>query len=1627
MPIPLSFLRGFSELPDELSLGEFIAQQLAEARTVNNLLDCLCSNSRPAIFSTDASRPPLHHHELRSFVSSFQLPRSASNDALGPNDRVMLMVPTGPENAVALLALSCYHTCAPVSASCTAAELKDDALRLRVKAVVTTEDAGQRLELNKLQEELGCEIIFIQPRSSGPSGLFDMSLMGGLPAETPHTRSTPHALTDYSLVLHTSGTSGRKKVVPYTLQTLLVGTWSVVDSWTLQPDDVNLNMMPLFHVGGIVRNLMAPVLSGGSAVMCPGFDAAGFWSLAQQFNATWYYAAPTIHHAILSAQPDDLNVSNNLKLRMICNAAGGLLPSLAEELKRTFGAVILPSYGMTECMPIATPPIDYQLDRPGCSGQACGPHLSIRNPNDLELQLPVGTTGAVCVRGLPTFDGYEISPDRNVPLDTSSFSSEGWFDSGDIGYLDVDRYLYITGRSKEIINKGGEVISPFEVEEAITTAAKLYVKNVLAFAVDHVVLQEAIGVVVVPVAGKPRVGLQQLHGLLNNHLHASKWPFVIVYMEDLPKNSAGKPLRIKLSKRLGLGQFAESTSLLDRHFEAVAPDCRTSLSDSIQCSKVSADLHAVESALASVSGVKTVASHSRHGSVEAYISTDGQLKLDVHEMKEHMSRILPGYCIPEPLHIFTQSLPKTDDGEVDFNRMEEEVAQRNSLTMSPRELLLRNIVADLLVIEPASVTLSSDFFLLGGNSLLLGRLSYLIRKQIGVSINVATLFTSSTISGIASLVESEYVRSQPHGFDEKKIQGSAATSVTAFTLPYDDNISIKGSSSKHSRPRGQTHPLCLIIQAFPLILFYPLKTALTWSMLLFSLAYLAQYIDGTFKQRMAALVLAIIIARLCARVICPIAAILFKWIVIGRYKPGTYRMWSVYYLRWWIVNQSLRIAGRGIFSMHPSLEILYYRLLGAKIGKDVHIDKYARLSEHDLLTIRDGCRIDTSLVRGFCVERDGYFRLDNIVIGSDAVLNTYTMISPGANIPGGTVYGPHASSHDSPSPDSYAAYNRTLLLEPHWLLKVFVAWPAIALVSILSYIPWFVAIWLMIDQTIVPRNGLNAVESVIKWFAAPRRVLFHALSRVVRALFTPLLQLILGIIVKRAFGLNTESSTKQMSQLSLLRRYINATLLSQEILQHAFSILGTHYEVVSAAYRAMGAKIGKHVYWPGTGIYCLDPELLEVGDDVVFGSRSELFTTDGLGSGRITIGNGAMIADRVVLLPGTRVGSRAVMGSGTLGKRDTFYPVGSTWLGNENGEALCFNPGSKETNISDTLTPFGRAFYKREVDYFVYPYLLILTINTFIAALSAAYWSISAVSSAQILYYTYTHMQRRLFQPSWYRLGILYGLIALCFVIVLNIQAVLALLWVIFTKWLVIGRRVEGRCDWDKSTYCQRWQLHLVLSRFLSKGYGNGGVLGPLTGSAYIVWYLRALGAKIGNNCSIFAGGRTGLMTEPDLVELGDNVNLDDCSVVAHINTRGNFSLNKLKIGNGCALRSGSRLLSGASMEDNSMLSEHALLTSGEVAEAGKIYIGWPAKRLEGPIHTGSPLRPRNNPSSSSNLICPICHNFPEDSSVTACGHLLCTSYITRTLALRKKCPVCQKSSLPSNVTKVQPELVRHT
>jgi len=242
MAVPLAFLDfDATTMPEVWSLGDLFNERISSS-SFSSLLDFLCSETTPALYSPVRSRPALPHAELRHFIANFVLPHSVGRQPLGPNDRVLLMLPASPENAVAMLAVCCYHSCAPVNATCTTTELKDDARRLGAKAILTTREASKRVDLASLQDELQCEVIYLTERSTGPAGLFDLSTSEETSPPMPLRPSRAHTLDDISLVLHTSGTSGKKKVVRYTLRTILVGTWSVVHSWALTPSDINCRL-----------------------------------------------------------------------------------------------------------------------------------------------------------------------------------------------------------------------------------------------------------------------------------------------------------------------------------------------------------------------------------------------------------------------------------------------------------------------------------------------------------------------------------------------------------------------------------------------------------------------------------------------------------------------------------------------------------------------------------------------------------------------------------------------------------------------------------------------------------------------------------------------------------------------------------------------------------------------------------------------------------------------------------------------------------------------------------------------------------------------------------------------------------------------------------------------------------------------------------------------------------------------------------------------------------------------------------------------------------------------------------------------------------------------------------------
>ena len=1499
-----------NEYSEKQSLGSFIFNEL-QFESILQLLPGKDDENCPAIYSTTLS-VLYTHKDIKHFITN-QFNLGEFN--IQCNDRVGVILPNGKELGLCLVATCSYCTCVPMNSSSTIDEIKHDIEILKVKALIVDTDLVNI-------EQLKSMIMILKINKTADTLKLELVSDAGVAIHSS-SKSVLNGPQDISLLLQTSGTTGQKKTVPYTLKTLMVGALCVAYSWRLTPTDCNLNMMPLFHVGGIVRNLLAPLLTGGSVILCSAFDPNLFWDILQtpKCPVSWYYAVPTMHSAILQIKElrEASGSNTNSHLRMICNAGGGLLPSMAEQLQKAFTTVILPCYGMTECMPISCPSVDYKLNRRGTSGTACGPEIQIFDDNK-QLLTQSNQTGRICVRGPPLFDGYE-----NVP-NSLTFTEDGWFDTGDMGYLDDDQFLYITGRSKEVINRGGEIISPSEIEEAIIQNSR--VRQAMVFSVPHDVLQETIGLVLVPRDPVSRIGLVELQKFLGNLLHPSKWPQLIVYMNDLPKNRMNKPIRIGLAERLQLKELKDSDPIHSRLYEATAPPTTAPNKSLIPCQNVSLDTEQVYTTFNShplIVDFELVAS-------TAYVVTSELLAKEA--IWEYLESHLHDYLRPKDI-IIVEEIPRDNNNNVNLQLL----ASNNPTAVKQQsnnalEVALIKIFCDVLDIDDdmkSSLNSETDFFQVGGNSLKAGLLFNRIRKEMGVSLAIMKIYVHRTIGSLRELIEEQ----DAHIAKKLEVQQQAQNKDRREV--YQLNVDVKSKS--------QTRFSALFVQSLGLLLLKPVCIALHWYLFVFFLILMRRYWTRPDQWlQVVSVIVAIVLARLALNLfILPGTSLMVKWIVIGRYRRGHYPLWGHYYLRWWFVDQTIKIFGFGVFGSNDKLRIFFLRLMGAKIGKNVTIDPNTEIREFDLIKIKSNVKIQRCVLSAFTLST-GYMVLAPIQIGNNCSIGTNARLSPGATVSDGVQVGPLSSSYEMNSTAN--TEQSSTISKPktvNFIFKLLFGWPVILAVSILSYIPWIGAIYLLVDQTDSPIE-LNEFISVIYFFADGKRVGFHLVAAVARDIMHPFIYVAGCIIVKRIFigkfhEQNNKFKTKIAREFHLLKHWLMKELLPGRDLHGITHLIGTHYELVSIIYRLLGARIGKRVYWPGSGLNTYEYDLLTIEDDVVFGSRSYFLCSNGdkTCSKRITIKSGSMIADRCVLLPGVTVERNTVMGSGSLGKEGTTYPANSVWIGSKDGNAILWSQ-DEEQKSTDTITPFGRAFYKREkTGYWVIPLWLHVIYNMTINIFRSIFWSAPIVISIQLMAIVFRRLPESstssTIKSGVYTYFLLVGFLSVFYTSI----ALLALFIDIRVKWLLFGRRQPGQYNWDQSSYCQRWQLHIVIQHF------RQNILDRLCGSAYLCFYYRRLGCHIGRNVCLYPNGGDPMMTESDLVTIGDDSCIDDASVICHLNSKGRFTLNPLVIGKRCVLRSQSRLLSGASMEDDSTLLEHTLIISGDTTDEGTIWQGWPA------------------------------------------------------------------------------------
>jgi acyl-CoA synthetase (AMP-forming)/AMP-acid ligase II len=456
---------------------------------------------------------------------------------IGRGDRVAIVLPNGPAAATAFIAIAAMAAAAPLNPAYTEAEFEFYLDDLRPRAVIVA--AGAASPVRTVASRLA--IPLIELTETAPAGAFTLDCTS-LP-QTPSSRPGPAEPDDEALVLHTSGTTARPKIVPLTGRNLSASAHHIATSLALTAEDTCLNVMPLFHIHGLVAATLASLAAGARVCCTPGFNAFRFATWLHEVQPSWYTAVPTMHQAILMRVRDEPAAMRAARLRFIRSSSASLPPQVMTELEDVFAAPVIEAYGMTEAShQMAANPLPPRPRKPGSVGLPAGPEIAIMN--DAGTLLDQGATGEVVIRGPNVTLGYAGNPEA-----TARAFTNGWFRTGDEGRLDADGYLHLTGRLKEMINRGGEKISPLEVDVALLDHPG--VAEACTFAVPHAKLGEEVAAIVVPRPGSSLTA-QDVRDFAAARLAPFKVPRQILIMDAIPKGATGKVQRIGLAQRLGL-------------------------------------------------------------------------------------------------------------------------------------------------------------------------------------------------------------------------------------------------------------------------------------------------------------------------------------------------------------------------------------------------------------------------------------------------------------------------------------------------------------------------------------------------------------------------------------------------------------------------------------------------------------------------------------------------------------------------------------------------------------------------------------------------------------------------------------------------------------------------------------------------------------------------------------------------------------------------------------------------------------------------------------------------------------------------------------------------------------------
>lgn len=453
-------------------------------------------------------------------------------------DRVALVMGNGPECAIATIALAAGAVCVPLNPNFTATELYRYFVEAQVTALLTTADTHSASR--GVAHELGLPVLEFLFRPGDKSA----SLRQISSAARPVAMETAAAGADDAFVLLTSGTTSRPKIVPLTQAGICRSAFAASRTLELTANDRLLGLLPLFHAHGLFSGLLAALTAGSSVVCTSSFDPDAVFDWIESFRPTWYTAVPPIHSAILMAAKRAKPNLRPCSLRVIRSASSPLPSDVLRGLESLFDVPVIETYGMTEAASqIAANSL--AMRKPNSVGRSTGVDIAII---DLQGQpiADAGTPGEIVLRGPTVTRGYD-----NDASATASAFRDGWFRTGDLGLFDDDGYLFIRGRLKDIINRGGQKVSPAEVEESFL--AHPDVAEIAAFALPHTKLGEVVAAAIVLRPGS-KVDARELRDFGRVRLAHFKVPNVLRIVPEIPKGTGGKINRSELAARLGLAQ-----------------------------------------------------------------------------------------------------------------------------------------------------------------------------------------------------------------------------------------------------------------------------------------------------------------------------------------------------------------------------------------------------------------------------------------------------------------------------------------------------------------------------------------------------------------------------------------------------------------------------------------------------------------------------------------------------------------------------------------------------------------------------------------------------------------------------------------------------------------------------------------------------------------------------------------------------------------------------------------------------------------------------------------------------------------------------------------------------------------